>query len=95
MADDIKKLVEGGMSLSDAITKNIVQPIQSKPEYKDWLAKTMGTQDKYDYKPVQSTDANGNLITTGYIAVNKLDPTDYKMIGVDSNGMPSTEVPTP
>lgn len=36
MADDIQKLVDSGMSLSDAIRTNIVEPIQSKKEYAQW-----------------------------------------------------------
>lgn len=47
------------------------------------------TLPEYDYKPIQKTDANGNLVTTGYMAVNKNNPQDYKMMGIDSNGQPA------
>ena len=85
MADDIEKLMaqNPGMSLTDAINQNIVTPIQNAPAYKNWIANNSALKEpesKYDYKPIQSTDANGNLITTGYMAVNKQDPTDYRIM---------------
>lgn len=76
--------------VNDAIQKELIEPIQAKWQYQDILDATTGQNSKYEYKPIQTTDTNGNLITTGYMAVNTSDPTDYKMIWVDSNGMPDT-----
>jgi hypothetical protein len=80
IADDIQKGIASGIyaDLNDAIQQNLVTPITQKPEYAQILKKTLGTQ--YEYKPIQSTDANGNLITTGYMAVNPLDPSDTKFV---------------
>jgi len=41
MIDDVKKLVDGGMSLGVAITKNLREPITGKPEYQYWKAKNL------------------------------------------------------
>lgn len=40
---------------------------------------------EYDYKPLQTVDANGNLVTTGYLAVNKSDPNDRMVLDAKGN----------
>lgn len=42
MVEDIKNLVDGWMSLWEAITKNIREPIMQKPEYQTWKAQQYG-----------------------------------------------------
>lgn len=67
MVEDITVLVNGGMSLWEAITKNIRDPIMNKPEYKRIMNEKFGV--KYDQNVVnigwkdyiQTTDANGEI----------------------------------
>lgn len=67
MVEDIMNLVDGWMSLWEAITKNIREPIMQKPEYEIWSANKLGTTSwvsigwvNYNY------DANWNLIPSQY-----------------------------
>jgi len=67
MVEDITVLVNGGMSLWEAITKNIREPIMNKSEYKRIMNEKFGV--KYDQNVVeiwgknyiQTTDANGEI----------------------------------
>jgi hypothetical protein len=67
MVEDITVLVNGGMSLWEAITENIRKPIMEKPEYKKIMSDKFGV--KYDQNVVnigwkdyiQTTDANGEI----------------------------------
>lgn len=86
IADEIQNGLQNGTykDLADAVQRNLVTPISQKPELQQIQQKLLGTQ--YDYKPIQGTDANGNLITTGYMAVNPNDPTDAKFVSAVPGG---------
>lgn len=60
MVEDIKNLVDGGMSLWEAITKNIREPIMQKDEYKAWKATQYGWINVWWSS--YSIDSNGNLV---------------------------------
>lgn len=89
IADEIQKGLESGLykDLNEAVQKNLVEPITQKEGYQDILAKNSGLGDKYALQPIQGTDANGNLITTGYLAVNRYDPTDTKFVNAQTGGV--------
>lgn len=61
MVEDIKNLVDGGMSLWEAITKNIREPIMQKPEYQTWKAQQYGNWTVSIGWNNYTFDANGNL----------------------------------
>lgn len=57
MVEDVLKLVDSGMSLWEALTQNIITPIQSKPEYISWYNSKLGVNSPVQYQ----MDANWNL----------------------------------
>ena len=57
MVEDVLKLVDWGMSLWEALTQNIITPIQSKPEYISWYNSKLGVNSPVQYQ----MDANWNL----------------------------------
>lgn len=57
MVEDVLKLVDWGMSLWEALTQNIITPIQSKPEYITWYNSKLGVDSPVQYQ----MDANWNL----------------------------------
>lgn len=61
MVEDIMNLVDGGMSLWEAITKNIREPIMQKPEYQIWKAQQYWTWTVSIGWNNYTFDANGNL----------------------------------
>ena len=91
MVEDIKNLVDGGMSLWEAITKNIREPIMQKPEYKIWSANKLGTTSwvsigwvSYNY------DANWNLLLDNWINYQNLP--DYTAVSQETMNKALTQV---
>ena len=72
MVEDIKNLVDGGMSLGEAITKNIREPIMQKPEYKVWKSQQYGNTVSVWWSSF-TVDSNGNLVLSWWTAT----PTQY------------------
>lgn len=72
MVEDIKNLVDGGMSLWEAITKNIREPIMQKPEYKVWKSQQYGNTVSVWWSSF-TIDSNGNLVLSWWTAT----PTQY------------------
>ena len=61
MVEDIMNLVDGGMSLWEAITKNIREPIMQKPEYQAWKAQKLWTSTVSIWWTNYTYDSNWNL----------------------------------
>lgn len=91
MVEDIKNLVDGWMSLWEAITKNIREPIMQKPEYKIWSANKLGTTSwvsigwvSYNY------DENWNLLLDNWINYQNLP--DYTAVSQETMQKALTQV---
>lgn len=66
MVEDIKNLVDGWMSLWEAITKNIREPIMQKDEYQLWKSQQYWNWTVSIWWNNYSFDENGNLIPSQY-----------------------------
>ena len=76
MIDDVLNLVNGGMKLWEALTQNIIKPIQSKPEYILWKNNKLGTDSVVSY----SLDANWNPIITWWTVTKQTGDYTYSTI---------------
>jgi len=79
MVEDIKNLVDGGMSLWEAITKNIREPIMQKDEYKVWKAQKYGSWTVSIGWTNYTFDDNGNL-TANNTSINYNNLPSYNAI---------------
>lgn len=66
MIQDIQNLVDNGMWLWEAITKNIREPIQTKPEYKSWLRQKFPPEQYEMWGTVFERDSNWNLTALNF-----------------------------
>ena len=62
MIEDIQNLVDNGMSLWEAITKNIREPIQNKDEYKSRLRQQFPTEQYEVWGIMYERNSNGDLV---------------------------------
>lgn len=78
MIDDVLNLVNWGMSLWDALTQNIIKPIQQKPEYVIWKNNKLGTNSVVSY----SLDASWNPVITWWSVTKQTG--DYTFSTIDN-----------